>query len=577
MEEFDPLKGLIDKTLLLEFSDDENSPTADSNNSTHFPIIAKILSEKPLNNNAIKTTLIKAWGLSPKTQTNVIEQNTVVFLLDNEQDRRRIWHQSPWSFRGNLIVSKPWFPEEALEEVDLNSYQIWVQATGLPVMFVNKKSAEKIGNAIGKFVGTDLTTESHKWRKALRIRIETVISEPLKDHISFSCKGKKIVLELRYERLGDFCHVCGLVGHKINLCPTNLTQPNQTPNPLKFGPWLKAENGLIQNPHITTYKNMILAESITKTRVDDETRQPSPTERGISDQTPLEEIPKISQNSQPSVEPLKGENPSMEIERFESDPTDRAQQPNLCLEHEPTKSPPISRQTPKPSFPLNQTSIGPNHLKPTAEQIPSTIDTGSNNIRTFWPHQEINPPTTNPTLVTRSPSPSHPLVRPTPKEKSVKLNPQPSYTNQMNPNLKLDNFPSHSLIPSVLRKRVPLAPLELNSCPKRLKFSNPSPVKMSYPSPTYSIPFEAMFSHKSPNSHDKNQEHIFEMVEEKTTIQKERKILRMKERARNKFKKMAVVPIVGESLQSQTNVFQHMDVQNQISHDFFEGPKGPQE
>ncbi|KAL0456048.1 UNVERIFIED_CONTAM: hypothetical protein Slati_0944000 [Sesamum latifolium] len=219
MDESDPLKGLIDKTLNLEFPDDEPTHIESINSLTHFPIIAKILSDKAINNNAIKPTLLKAWGLSPKTPTNVIEQNTAVFLIENETDRRNIWRQSPWSFRGNLIMIQPWFPEEALEDVNLTRIHIWVQATGLPVMFVNRKSVEIIGNNIGKFIETDLTTESHRWRKALRIRIKLAVNEPLKDHIIFDCQGKKkLVLEIMYEHLGDFCHVCGLVGHKLNSC-----------------------------------------------------------------------------------------------------------------------------------------------------------------------------------------------------------------------------------------------------------------------------------------------------------------------------------------------------------------------
>ncbi|KAL0336565.1 UNVERIFIED_CONTAM: DNA replication licensing factor MCM2 [Sesamum radiatum] len=81
MEDSNPINDLINKTNRLEFSDDTDSPTDSPNNPTHYSIIAKILSEKPLDNNAIKSTIIKAWGLQPKTCTKVIEQNTVVFLL----------------------------------------------------------------------------------------------------------------------------------------------------------------------------------------------------------------------------------------------------------------------------------------------------------------------------------------------------------------------------------------------------------------------------------------------------------------------------------------------------------------
>ncbi|KAL0414364.1 UNVERIFIED_CONTAM: hypothetical protein Sradi_1638100 [Sesamum radiatum] len=254
MEDSDILTNLIDKTTHLEFSDDEAPIDQTPNPTTHFPIVAKVLCDKPLNHNAIKATLSKAWNIPPKTTINAITQNTLVFLLENEDDCRRIWRQSPWSFRGNLIVSKPWYPEEALADVDLSKYQIWAQVIGLPVVHVNKKSAEKIGNLIGKFIGTDLATDSHRWRKALRIRTEIDVANPLKDHIIFRCQGnRKIVLEIRYERLGDFCHVCGIVGHKFTTCPENPKSAEGSNHHFRFGPWLKAENDPIPNPFIPTY------------------------------------------------------------------------------------------------------------------------------------------------------------------------------------------------------------------------------------------------------------------------------------------------------------------------------------
>ncbi|KAK4385626.1 hypothetical protein Sango_2686600 [Sesamum angolense] len=170
--------------------------------------------------------------------------------------------------RGNLVVSKPWLPEEALDEVDLTRIQIWVQAIGLPVVLINKKTAEKIGNAVGKFISTDLETENQRLRKALRIRIETSINEPLKDHFIIKGQGnKRSIIELRYERLGDFCHVCGVIGHKQTSCPFAPTsrdappQPMETSSRYRFGPWLKAENQLILNPFITIYKSNLSDEN----------------------------------------------------------------------------------------------------------------------------------------------------------------------------------------------------------------------------------------------------------------------------------------------------------------------------
>ncbi|KAK4431200.1 hypothetical protein Salat_0882100 [Sesamum alatum] len=156
MEDMEPVNSLFDRTLQIDFSDEESDTPNYRNQPTKYPRIAKVICDKPLNNNVIKSTLSKAWRIPPRTHINTIAQNTLVFLLENKDDRHRIWSQSPWSFRGNLVVSKPWLSEEALDEVNLTKFHIWVQATGIPVFLINKKTTEKIGNSIGKFVETDL-------------------------------------------------------------------------------------------------------------------------------------------------------------------------------------------------------------------------------------------------------------------------------------------------------------------------------------------------------------------------------------------------------------------------------------
>ncbi|KAK4428693.1 hypothetical protein Salat_1169100 [Sesamum alatum] len=167
MDNSDLLNTLVDRTSLLEFHDEEIDPGDNLTFGPHFLIITKILCDKTLNNNAIKSTMLKAWGLPQKTQINTVGPDTLAFLVESEEDRRLILRLTPWSFRGNLLVIKPWLPEKALEEVDLSRFQIWAHVIGLPIILVNKRSAQAIGDMIGKFVHANLATESHRWRKAL--------------------------------------------------------------------------------------------------------------------------------------------------------------------------------------------------------------------------------------------------------------------------------------------------------------------------------------------------------------------------------------------------------------------------
>ncbi|KAL0312768.1 UNVERIFIED_CONTAM: hypothetical protein Sradi_5676100 [Sesamum radiatum] len=564
MENIDPIYSIVNKTSSLDFFDEENPPPDNISPTTHFPIIAKVLCEKTLNSNAIKSTLSKAWGIPPKTHINVIEPNTLVFLLESEEDRMRIWRQSPWSFRGNLIVSKPWLPEEALAEVDLTKFQIWAQVTGLPVCFINKKTAEEIGNSIGKYICTDLSTESHRWRKALRLRIEIAVEEPLKDHIRFiSPNNKNILLELRYERLGDFCHVCGVVGHKLSSCPSTPSPLSNTSHPFRFGPWIKAENAAIPNPFLKQYKSEMNPEHSTPTA--DSHRKSATDANKICLPDPTyhqaqEKFPKLAtDNDNPKLTSPPNKVYPKQMDKPLNAP-DTPHPPNQISDIEPTKNLISSRPNSIVSFP-------PIGEKP------------SKNLATPGP---IGPITPFEPLSTLSFG-NKPTILWT--KASNKADPTETTKTPQTSNSKL-SFPSPTKWPKST-KRGPLSALDPNSFPKRTKLSvfeydNIPPLSHHVDSPTPPSPTNfpttvAQTWLTTPHIYDNHQKLIFELVEENTTVQQKKKVIRMKEKARNRIRIYSGEKLAIDNEQCPDFLFGNMEIEKMTSTNICEGPSGSRE
>ncbi|GLT65841.1 hypothetical protein SLA2020_382460 [Shorea laevis] len=79
---------------------------------------------------------------------------------------------------------------------------------------------------IGKALGTILEVENYDiagivCRQHLRVEVEINILRPLVPGFYIPREGKESLwVSFKYERLADYCTICGLIGHKKFTCPS---------------------------------------------------------------------------------------------------------------------------------------------------------------------------------------------------------------------------------------------------------------------------------------------------------------------------------------------------------------------
>jgi hypothetical protein len=76
-----------------------------------------------------------------------------------------------------------------------------------------------LANYIGAFVEYDKNNNSSFWRQYMRLRVRIDVRLPLKKDAKVKDKeGKWCTVKIKYEKLGIFCFVCGVMGHTENKC-----------------------------------------------------------------------------------------------------------------------------------------------------------------------------------------------------------------------------------------------------------------------------------------------------------------------------------------------------------------------
>ncbi|KAH7510810.1 hypothetical protein FEM48_ZijujUnG0085900 [Ziziphus jujuba var. spinosa] len=75
------------------------------------------------------------------TSDKIISLNKVQLIIK----RNRIWKKRPWSINRSHLVLREWSAEVAVQDIDFNCSLFWVQIHGLPLQYMTRENAMKIG------------------------------------------------------------------------------------------------------------------------------------------------------------------------------------------------------------------------------------------------------------------------------------------------------------------------------------------------------------------------------------------------------------------------------------------------
>jgi hypothetical protein len=104
---------------------------------------------------------------------------------------------------------------------------LWIRVYNLPTGMMKEKVGMGLGNYIGEFLEYDGNNNSSFWHEYMRLKVRFDIRQPLKLGKKIKANGGEwCVVNFKYEKLGTFCFVCGVLGHSENKCEVRFSQPD---------------------------------------------------------------------------------------------------------------------------------------------------------------------------------------------------------------------------------------------------------------------------------------------------------------------------------------------------------------
>ncbi|TXG57139.1 hypothetical protein EZV62_018452 [Acer yangbiense] len=174
-------------------------------------LVGKIISGKKANREAFKNLIEKLWSQFGRVEIESVGVNIFVFHFNNQEERNRIWNRGPWYFDNSLIALEKPEGMGNISNLKFNKVEMWIQIHDVPIMCMNRKAAKWMANQIG-------------W---LKLKLD---------------KSNNIVMvSLKYERLPEFCYVCGRIGHGSKDCSDEEAKNGALmSDSSKYGSWMRA-------------------------------------------------------------------------------------------------------------------------------------------------------------------------------------------------------------------------------------------------------------------------------------------------------------------------------------------------
>jgi hypothetical protein len=200
-------------------------------------LIGRVLADREIQFAYFSERMSRAWKPGKKVTITKSVADRYLFQFHHKVDAARVLDEGPWLYDNFHIVMDRISPGVVPSFVPLNHIEFWIQVHGLPFGFIQPKVGQGIGSFLGTLKAYDGRNTIHSSYMRLKVAIDVTV--PLKQEWRVrATNGEFVTVTFKYEKLGIFCHRCGLLGHTDKVCP-DLFELESDDGVRRWGPYLK--------------------------------------------------------------------------------------------------------------------------------------------------------------------------------------------------------------------------------------------------------------------------------------------------------------------------------------------------
>lgn len=201
-------------------------------------IVAKVMLQKKINTDAFRAVMISIWKIHNATRIENAGDNVFVIQFRSFLENARVLADGPWTFDRALIILNSPNDFESINSLVFSHTQIWIQIHNVPFKYLTRDMAQNLGEIVGSVIEIDCD-ENDVWTGPfMRLRVTIDINKPLRRGLKLRIDIADVVwCPIFYEKLPDFCHNCGIIGHTHRECQVISGEDHSSAG---YGEWMRA-------------------------------------------------------------------------------------------------------------------------------------------------------------------------------------------------------------------------------------------------------------------------------------------------------------------------------------------------
>jgi hypothetical protein len=190
--------------------------------------VARVNTNKPFSSEALFQTLKHVWGLANDPELREVDDNLFTFKFFCLGDWNKVMNQGPWLFRKLVVVISEYDGLVAPVEVTLDHAAVWAHIHSIPELYRVQEVVDPLARRIGKIKSVEMNPQRWFEGDYVRVRDNIDVSKPLIRFVPLNVDGVgRKMLIVKYEKIGYFCDVCGVMGHDMEECGDGIHTPEE--------------------------------------------------------------------------------------------------------------------------------------------------------------------------------------------------------------------------------------------------------------------------------------------------------------------------------------------------------------